>query len=157
MLKITFLLFKFFGTAQKFGTLTPRTVRNTFYTGEYHRQFVLHLWAANCTPDRPELPSAALPSSRYSQAWLKNESVNTLGQLLRNWSNEPKTRADTFYTRNCQLITNCPKLVSRADPAVNKRMADLHYRITWLLPRPSGGQLVLFRHTKCMGNDYRGR
>ena len=30
-------------------------------------------------------------------------------------------------------------------------MADLHYRITWLLPRPSGGQLVLFRHRKCMG------
>jgi len=36
-------------------------------------------------------------------------------------------------------------------------MADLHYRIMWLLPCPSGGQLVLFHHTKCMGNDYRGR
>ena len=28
-------------------------------------------------------------------------------------------------------------------------MADLHYRITWLLPRPSGGQLLLVLHTKC--------
>ena len=36
-------------------------------------------------------------------------------------------------------------------------MADLHDSITWLLPRPSGGQLVLILHTKCMGNDYRGR
>ena len=35
-------------------------------------------------------------------------------------------------------------------------MVDLHYRITRLLPRPSGGQLLLVLHTKCMGSDYRG-
>ena len=33
---------------------------------------------------------------------------------------------------------------------------DLHYRITSLLPWPSGGQLLLVLCTKCMGNDYRG-
>ena len=31
-------------------------------------------------------------------------------------------------------------------------MAELHYKITWLLLRPSGGQLVLLHHTKCIGN-----
>ena len=29
-------------------------------------------------------------------------------------------------------------------------MANLHYRITWSLPRPSGGQLLLVLYTKCM-------
>ena len=33
-------------------------------------------------------------------------------------------------------------------------MADLHYRITWLLPRPSGGQHFLVLHTKYTANDY---
>ena len=61
-------------------------------------------------------------------------------QLINKWSN--------FLVQHGQFVLL--SLKGCVLSLVVTSMADFHYKIMWLLPRPSGGQLLLVLRTKCM-------